>query len=76
MINEKSKQCKSKGCYNPVLDGKYCVNCKQKRKEKGGKMLAGAGGFAVLGLGIARKKGVMKKVPKITAKLMQVILKK
>ena len=76
MINEKSKQCKSKGCNNPVLDGKYCEHCKQKRKENGGKILAGAGGVAILGLGVARKKGAMKQVPKIAAKLMQVILRK
>lgn len=76
MTNEKHKQCKSKGCYNPVLDGKYCVQCKQKRKEKRDKILAGAGGAAILGYGVAIKKGVIKKGPKIVAKVIQVILRK
>ncbi|WP_238900719.1 hypothetical protein [Clostridium sp. YIM B02500] len=71
MTNEKSKQCKSKGCYNPVLDGKYCARCKQKRKEKRDKILAGVGGAVVLGCGVAIKKG-----PKIAAKVIKVILKK
>lgn len=75
MTNEKTKQCKSKGCYNPVLDGKYCENCKQKRKEKRDKILAGAGGAAILGCGVAIKKGVIKKAPKIAAKVIQVILR-
>lgn len=76
MINEKSKQCKSKGCDNIVLDGKYCENCKQKRKEKGSKVLARAGGVAILGFGVAIKKGAMKQVHKIAAKSIQVILRK
>lgn len=82
MTNEKPKQCKSKGCYNPVLDGKYCVQCKQKRKEKRDKILAGAGagagagGAAIWGVGVAIKKGVIKQVPKIGEKVIQVFLKK
>ncbi len=76
MTNEKPKQCKSKGCYNPVLDGKYCEYCKQKRKEKRNNILAGAGGAAILGGSVAIKKGVIKQVPKIAAKVIQVILRK
>jgi len=76
MTNEKSKQCKSNGCHNPVLDGKYCVLCKQKRKEKRDKILAGAGGSAIVGLGVAIKKGVLKQAPKVAAKVIQVISKK
>lgn len=76
MTNEKHRQCKSKGCYNPVLDGKYCEHCKQKRKEKRDKILARAGGAAILGCGVAIKKGVIKKTPKIAAKVIQVILRK
>lgn len=63
---------KRKGCYNPVLYGGYCYNCKQKTRDK---IFAGAGGADILG-GVAIKKGVIKKVPKIAAKVIQVILRK
>lgn len=76
MINEKPKQCKSKGCNNPVLDGKYCEYCKQIRKERKDKILAGAGGAVILGVSVAIKKGVIKQVPKIAAKILQVILRR
>jgi len=76
MTNEKIKQCKSKGCDNPVLDGKYCEHCKQKRKEKREIILAGAGSVAILVGGVVKKSGVIKQVPKIAAKVMQVILRK
>ena len=74
MINEITIQCKSKKCNNPVLKGKYCENCKKKRKEKKDKVLAGAGGVAILGAGPAIIKGVIKQGPKIAAKAIKVIL--
>lgn len=78
MDNEKTKLCKTKGCTKPVLDGKYCENCKKKRKEKRGKILAeaGAGGAAILVGGVAIKKGALKQIPKIAAKVIQVVLRK
>lgn len=78
MANETPGKCKSKGCYNPVLDGKYCEHCKQKRKEKRDKILAGAGvgGSAILGVAVAIKKGVLKQAPKIITKGIEVILRK
>jgi hypothetical protein len=76
MTNETPKQCKSKGCYNPVLGGKYCVQCKQNRKEKRDKILAGALGAAILGGGGAIKKVAIKQAPKIAAKVIQIILRK
>jgi hypothetical protein len=75
MINETPKQCKSKACYNPVLDGKYCEQCKQKRKEKGVKILTGAGGTAILVVGAAIKKGIIKQGPKIARAAIKVVLK-
>ena len=76
MINEKPKQCKSKGCCNPVLDGKYCEYCKQSRKETKNKILVVAGGVAIPAVGVAIKKGALKQVPKIAAKVIQVILRR
>lgn len=78
MINEKPKQCKSKGCYNPVLDGKYCEYCKQRRKENKDKILAAAvaAGAGIVGVGFAIKKGGIKQVPKIAAKFIKVILRR
>jgi hypothetical protein len=76
MINEKPKQCKSKGCCNPVLDGKYCEYCKQIRQETKNKILVVAGGAAVPAVGFAIKKGALKQVPKIAAKVIKVILKR
>lgn len=76
MTNEKPKQCKSKGCCNPVLDGKYCEYCRQKRKEKRNKILAGAGSAVILGGGVAIEKVVIKQFPKIAAKVLQVILRR
>lgn len=76
MINEKPKQCKSKGCCNPVLDGKYCEYCKQIRKERKDNILAGAVGVVILGGGAAIKKVVIKQVPKIAAKVLQLILRR
>ncbi len=75
MTNEESIQCKSKGCSNPVLDGKYCEHCEQKRKEKRNRIWAGAGVFALPAVGVAIKKGALKQVPKIVAKVLQVILR-
>jgi hypothetical protein len=78
MIKENPKQCKSKSCFNPVLDGKYCVNCKQIRKERKEKILVGigAGVPVIFGCVVAIKKGGIKQVPKIAAKVLKVILRK
>lgn len=76
MTNDKTKRCKSKGCYNPVLEGKYCEHCKQKRREKRDEILAGVGGAAIFAIVAAIKKGAIKQGPKIAAKVIQVILKK
>ena len=76
MINEKPKQCKSKGCYNPVLDGKYCEYCKQRRKENKDKILAVTGIVVIPVVGVAIKKGLIKQVPKIAAKVIRVILRR
>lgn len=76
MINEKPKQCKSKGCYNPVLDGKYCEYCKQRRKENKDKILKAATGLGILGGSVAIKKGAIKQVPKIAAKVLKVIFRR
>lgn len=76
MANEKAKQCKTKGCSNPVLDGKYCEYCKQKRKENKNNGLAVAGGIAIPAVGIAIKKGALKQIPKIAGKVIQVVLRK
>ena len=76
MNNEKTIQCKTKGCGNPVLDGKYCEYCKQKRRENKNKGLAVAGGIAIPAVGIAIKKGALKQIPKIAGKVIQVLLRK
>lgn len=76
MNNKKTIQCKTKGCDNPALDGKYCEYCKQIRKENKNKGLAIAGGIAIPAVGIAIKKGALKQIPKIAGKVVQVILRK
>lgn len=70
MTNEKLKQCKSKGCHNSVVEGKYCEYCKKKTKEKRDKFLrgAGVGGAAIWGCGVVIKKYVIKQIPKITTR--------
>lgn len=73
MTNEKPKQCKSKGCYNPTLDGKYCNLCKQKRKENRGKILKGAGavasGVAILVVSVVKNKDIINKFLSLQQKL-------
>ncbi|GHU82296.1 hypothetical protein FACS1894196_0400 [Clostridia bacterium] len=79
MANDKVKICKTKVCNNPVLDGKYCEYCKQKRKENKNKGLAVAvavGIPAVSAAGYAIKKGALKQIPKIAGKIIQVVLKR
>lgn len=76
MAKEKSTICKTKGCNNPVLDGKYCEHCKQVRKETKNKVLIGAGGVAIPAAGYAIKKGALKQVPKIAKTVLQIILRK
>lgn len=76
MTNKVVEQCKRKGCFNPVMDGKYCEHCKQKKKEKRNIVYVGVGGPAIIGLGVAIKKGVIKQGPKIASKVVQVISRK
>jgi hypothetical protein len=76
MKNEKEKRCKTKGCNNPVLDGKYCEYCKQKQKEVKDKALFVAGGVALPVIGIAIKKGVLKKVPEIAKAVLRLALRR
>lgn len=75
MINGENKQCKSKGCCNPILEGRYCQCCTQKRREKREKILAAAAGVLILGGGVAKKKGLIKKAPKIATKVLQGVLR-
>jgi hypothetical protein len=74
MTNQQPKQCITKDCYNPVLDGKYCEQCRQKRKEIRNKIVAGTGGIAAALLVVV--KGGIKHAPKIAAKAIQVALKR
>ena len=75
MNKEETRQCKSKGCCNPVLKGKYCQFCKKKRKEKRAKVFAVVGSTTILGIGGAAKKGAMKQIPKIAEKVVKVIIR-
>ncbi len=76
MTNQPRKTCKTKWCKNPAIVGKYCVMCTQKRKEMRGKILAGAGAVGIPAAGYAIKKGALKQLPKIAAKLAQILLKR
>ncbi len=53
MADGKAIQCKTKGCNNPVLDGKYCLQCTQVRKENKNKGLAVAGAVGIPAIGYA-----------------------
>ena len=75
MKKVKSKRCKSKGCNNLVLRGKHCEYCTKKRKEIKEKAEAGFVGVVLLGCGAAIKKGVLKQVPIIAAKVAKLIVK-
>lgn len=59
MNNAELKSCKNKRCNNLALDGKYCVHCKQVRKEKRGNFLKVAGPIASLVMAV-----ILKKKPK------------
>ncbi len=76
MKSKKDKKCKYKGCDNPVLEGKYCAYHTQVMKEKRDKGLLAAGGLALLPIGVAIKKGALKKIPEIAAKAVQIVLKR
>lgn len=56
MLNQDVKQCKSKGCNNSVLKGKYCEYCKKNIMENIGKGLSVAGSFAFLCYGAIKKR--------------------
>jgi nitrogen regulatory protein PII-like uncharacterized protein len=76
MNSEKYKQCKSKDCNNPVLEGKYCNLCRQEKKENREKILKRAGAGAILVVGIVKNKDLIKQVPKTAEKVAKVIFKK
>jgi hypothetical protein len=76
MNNGKVKKCKTKGCNNPVLDGKYCEYCKQKRKEDGNKVKVAVGGAAIIGGGAVIKKVGMKKIARVAGEVLRVIFKR
>jgi len=79
MIKENLTACKTKGCCNPVLNGKYCEQCKMVRKEKRNKIIAGTGTGGTLLLsayGIAKKTDLLKKVPKMVMNIVGMISKK
>jgi hypothetical protein len=76
MAKEKVTICKTKGCNNPVLDGKYCEFCKQKRKEDGSKVKAVVGGVALLGGGAVVRKVGFKKIVEVAGKALQVVLRR
>ena len=75
MVKEKTKQCKTKGCNNIVLDGKCCEFCKRKTKEKNDKIKAGGSVF-LLGSLLAIKNDALKQAPKIAEKFIKVALRK
>lgn len=60
MKKSEIKSCKTEGCTNEVLDGKYCEYCKQERKEKGITIAGIVVGIGT-GIGIAIKSGIVKK---------------
>jgi hypothetical protein len=76
MAKEKTTICKTKGCNNPILDGKYCEYCKQKRKEKGNIAKGAVAAVGIPAAGYAIKKGALKQVPKIAKAALQIILRK
>lgn len=69
MINVECKQCKSKECNNPVIEGKYCEYCKKRRKENKDKALATGFGLLVMVLTI-KNQG-----PKIASKAVKILKK-
>lgn len=77
MINEKNKQCKNKECCNPVLEGRYCQRCAQKRREKRDGILAIATSAIIVVGGVVKvkKKDLIRKAPKIAAKVLRGALK-
>lgn len=75
MSDGKAIQCKTKGCNNPVLDGKYCLQCTQVRKENKKKGWAVAGAVGIPALGYAIKKGALKQAPKIAKAMVKIIFR-
>lgn len=73
MDKEKTKQCKTKGCNNIVLDGKRCEFCKRKIKEKNDKI---KGSLLFLGCVSVINKGALKEAPKIAEKVIKAALRK
>jgi len=76
MPKVKTAICKTKGCNNPVLNGKYCEFCKQKRKENGQKVAAAGVAVGIPAAGYAIKKGALKQIPKFAKSVLQAVLKK
>ena len=57
------KICKTKDCENHVIDGKFCMSCTQKRKERRNLVLGISGSIVSTGTWIAHKTGLLKKIP-------------
>lgn len=75
MADGKAIQCKTKGCCNPVLDGKYCLKCTQARKENKNKGIAVAGAIGIPAIGYAIKKGAIKQAQKIAKTAVKIIFR-
>lgn len=75
MADGKAIQCKTKGCNNPVLDGKYCLYCTQVRKENKKKGFAIAGAVVIPAIGYAINKGALKQAPKIARAVVKKIFR-
>ena len=73
---KKTKQCKTKNCYNPVIDGNYCEYCTQKKKENRNRAAAAGFGLCITAAGFAIKKGALKQIPKMVSTVVKMILKR
>ena len=62
--------CRTKGCGNPILKGKYCELCKQKRKEKRDTILAGCS-IAFSGVIVKYSKPILKGAGKVAKGLIK-----
>lgn len=75
MSSDQLEKCKTRGCYNPAVNGKYCDQCKKKRKETRKKFFAGAGGTGAMGLIITFNREAIKKAPEIASKALKVLFR-
>lgn len=75
MANGTDVSCKTKGCNNPILTGKFCLQCTQVKKEKGIKRNAAFASIGIATFGVMAKSGVHKKVGKQLLKVAEVVVK-